>query len=579
MRRNATGIVGLVAALVSLTAGTARAESARTAGVDVQQLRPGPGASDYLGVLGGFIGPHLTLSGGAYYNLADAPLLTERSGREDKVTLLDRQGSLDLLLSLSVWDHLELGVAVPVLLPMEYGPGLDTTPGLARPSSDVGVGDVRITPKLGIVSVGRRFGLALAAPMSLPLGSDFGGYGAFSVQPTLVLDFAPADYFRLTLNGGARFREKATLADLELGREIVWGLGLKFSFLAGNQPLSVVGSFSGAFATEEVDAQDPPFEFLAGVEWRGIPNLAVTAAAGAGITRGYGSPDRRLVFGVRYSAWSECVYGPEDLDGFEDDDGCADIDNDDDGVLDEVDRCPNEPETPNGFDDDDGCPDRTGAHPPLSGANADGAYESATADADGDGVVDALDACPMDAEDYDGFLDSDGCPDPDNDSDGILDAVDACPTLAETLNDFEDEDGCPDTKPTLARVDEDTRRIEILDKVYFDTGTAKIQPRSGPLLDEIARILRTRKDITRLQVAGYTDSRGSDRYNLALSQRRAGAVRDALISRGVEAPRVVAKGFGEAHPVADNHTAAGREQNRRVEFDILEVDQRPESPR
>jgi len=565
----------LVAALMSLTvtAGPATAQSERTSGVDVQQFRPGPGASDYLGILGGFVGPHLTLSGGAYYNYADAPLLTERSGREDKVNVLDEQGSLDLLLSLSAWSRLELGVAVPVVAPMATGPGFDATPGLTGPISGAGLGDVRITPKVGVIKIGRTFGLAVAAPMALPTGSEFAGYGAFSIQPTLVLDFAPADYFRMTLNGGARFREKAALADLELGREIVWGMGLKFSFLVGDHPFSVVGSFSGAFDVTEIEGQAPPFEFLAGLEWRGIRNLAVTAATGAGITRGYGSPDLRAVFGVRYSAWSECVYGPEDLDGFDDEDGCADIDNDGDGLLDEVDRCPNEAETPNGFDDEDGCPDRLRDLPELSGAGADVTYESTTADADNDGIVDAEDACPTDAEDYDGFLDSDGCPEPDNDADGVLDGADGCPTVAETFNEFEDDDGCPDEKPApKARVDDVAGRIDILEKVFFDTGTAVIQQRSFALLEEIARILQSRKDITLVQVAGYTDSRGSDRFNLRLSQRRARAVRDALIERGVAADRLVAKGFGEEKPVADNHSAAGREQNRRVEFDILEYE-------
>ena len=576
-RPNSTIIAvrALVLAFVLFAPTAGRSQSARTTGVDVQQFRPGPGASDYLGVLGGFVGPHFSLAGGVTFNLADAPLLTERSGRGDKVTLLDQQGTFDLLLSISAWGHLELGVALPIDFPMEAGPGFDVTPGLTRPSGGAGLGDLRLTPKVGVVAIGRTFGLALAAPMSLPTGSDFAGYGAFSIQPTLVLDFVPADYFRLTLNGGVRFRPERTLADLELGREVVWGLGMKFSFLAGDQPLAVVGSFSGAFPLPAVDAQDPPFDFLAGLEWRGIPNLTVTAAVGAGITRGYGSPDLRTMLGVRYSAWSDCVYGPEDYDGFEDDDDCADIDNDGDGLLDEVDRCPNEAETKNGFDDDDGCPDQLPDFARLGDAGADAAYESTSADADNDGIVDALDACPTEAEDYDGFLDGDGCPEPDNDGDGLLDGADRCPDVAETNNGFEDDDGCPDDAPTRAKVDDATRKIDILEKVYFATGKAVIRDRSFPLLDEIARILKSRKDIARIQVSGYTDSLGSDATNLRLSRRRAEAVREGLIARGVAGDRVVAKGFGEASPLADNRTEAGREQNRRVEFDILDYGETP----
>ena len=81
----------------------------------------------------------------------------------------------------------------------------------------------------------------------------------------------------------------------------------------------------------------------------------------------------------------------EDHDGFDDGDGCPDLDNDGDGVLDESDRCPKEPEDRDGFQDDDGCPD---------------------ADNDGDGIIDSLDRCALEAEDTDGVEDDDGCPDP-----------------------------------------------------------------------------------------------------------------------------------------------------------------------
>jgi hypothetical protein len=118
-----------------------------------------------------------------------------------------------------------------------------------------------------------------------------------------------------------------------------------------------------------------------------------------------------------------CPDQPEDLDGFEDGDGCPDPDNDRDGVPDGVDACPVVPEDRDGFLDSDGCPDP---------------------DNDGDGLVDDRDLCINAAEDKDGFRDSDGCPDPDNDEDGVADVVDRCPNRAEDLDGFEDDDGCPD---------------------------------------------------------------------------------------------------------------------------------------
>ena len=104
----------------------------------------------------------------------------------------------------------------------------------------------------------------------------------------------------------------------------------------------------------------------------------------------------------------------------------ADVDNDGDGIPDAQDKCPKEAEDKDGFQDDDGCPDP---------------------DNDGDGIPDAADKCPNEAEDKDGFQDDDGCPDPDNDSDGVPDADDKCPDEPETKNGFQDEDGCPDEIP------------------------------------------------------------------------------------------------------------------------------------
>jgi hypothetical protein len=99
-------------------------------------------------------------------------------------------------------------------------------------------------------------------------------------------------------------------------------------------------------------------------------------------------------------------------------------DSDGDGMADNLDACPHEPEDRDGFQEEDGCPDM---------------------DNDGDGVIDAADQCPRDPEDMDGFADNDGCPDPDNDGDAVLDIADLCPNDPENLNGFQDQDGCPDS--------------------------------------------------------------------------------------------------------------------------------------
>ena len=132
-------------------------------------------------------------------------------------------------------------------------------------------------------------------------------------------------------------------------------------------------------------------------------------------------------------------------------------DRDGDGIIDDVDACPSDPEDFDGFADDDGCPDPdndrdgiTDAHdscPNVPGPPPDGCPKSGRQDRDGDGILDNNDRCPDDPEDKDGFQDEDGCPDPDNDRDGIPDVKDKCPNEPETMNGFQDDDGCPDVRP------------------------------------------------------------------------------------------------------------------------------------
>ncbi len=112
-------------------------------------------------------------------------------------------------------------------------------------------------------------------------------------------------------------------------------------------------------------------------------------------------------------------------------------------------------------------------------------------------------------------------------------------------------------------------KIEISERVFFDTGRSTIQARSFSLLDDVAKVFQANLDITKVEVAGHTDSQGSDASNLKLSQSRAEAVVVYLIGKGIDPARLDAKGYGESTPIADNATSAGRAENRRVEFVIL----------
>ncbi len=321
--------------------------------------------------------------------------------------------------------------------------------------------------------------------------------------------------------------------------------------------------------------------------------MAFTFGAGPGLTRGFGTPivraflqmELQVSAGKRdkdgdgiYDRVDDCPEDPEDIDVWQDEDGCPDPDNDEDGVLDVHDGAPNDPEDKDAFEDsdgvpdpdndadgvldvDDGCPNRP--EDVDTWEDEDGCPDP---DNDSDGVLDVADGAPLDPEDKDGFEDADGVPDPDNDFDGVLDPVDQCPLQPETINAHEDEDGCPDE--ALAQVDttDGITRIIILEKVYFDTNRDTIKRRSFPVLNAVRDVMQAYPDIALVEVQGHTDSDGRDTANLDLSQRRAIAVIRYLIKEGVDPVRLTGVGYGEMRPIDSNRTRSGKANNRRVEF-------------
>jgi outer membrane protein OmpA-like peptidoglycan-associated protein len=219
------------------------------------------------------------------------------------------------------------------------------------------------------------------------------------------------------------------------------------------------------------------------------------------------------------------------------------------GQIHSPDQCPNLDEDGDGIRNaDDNCPMVAGI-PELKGCP--------DPDTDGDGVPDRLDKCPS----VPGAKEAEGCPAVDTDGDGIYDYLDKCPAVPGDAA----HEGCPPPKAAINAV---TKKIDILEKVYFDTGKSTIQKRSLPLLDEVAQVLNGNPQVGKVLVEGHTDSVGAAALNKRLSADRAAAVKAYLVSKGVAAERLDAKGFGPEKPIADNKTAAGREQNRRVEFTI-----------
>ncbi len=252
--------------------------------------------------------------------------------------------------------------------------------------------------------------------------------------------------------------------------------------------------------------------------------------------------------------------------------GCP-IDSDRDGVPDGLDACV---DTPRGaVVSADGCPfdsdgdgifdglDRCGDTPAGALVDASGCPR----DGDGDGVVDGIDRCadtPRGAS-----VDATGCPS-DADGDGVYDGIDLC---ANTPVDLEvDERGCPIEITATETVFLDTGVIRSSD-IRFASGKADLEESSGAILDDIGRTLVQWPEL-RIEIGGHTDSRGSVELNQGLSERRAQAVLDYLIRRypNIRAGQFTVRGYGESQPIASNETPAGRAQNRRVEFTVLNRD-------
>ncbi len=252
-------------------------------------------------------------------------------------------------------------------------------------------------------------------------------------------------------------------------------------------------------------------------------------------------------------------------------------DRDGDGILDTVDKCPDDPENYNGYQDEDGCPDDP--------------------DTDGDGIPDSRDQCPLLPEDKDGYLDDDGCPDPDNDLDGVPDVVDkdpvtgkSCANDPEDPDGFEDEDGCPDPDndkdgvldvddmcpnepgpasnkgcPVKSLVVVTDKEIKIMQQIHFEFDKDKIRPESFKVLDAVADVLRQYPRI-KIEIQGHTDNKGMALYNKKLSERRAASVLKYLVSHGVDAGRLTSNGYGMERPLVPNDTDTNRALNRRVQF-------------
>ncbi|MBM3184816.1 MAG: OmpA family protein [Bacteroidetes bacterium] len=262
--------------------------------------------------------------------------------------------------------------------------------------------------------------------------------------------------------------------------------------------------------------------------------------------------------------------------------GCPDRDGD--KIIDKNDDCPDVA----GLAQFKGCPDTDGdgiPDPEDACPNAAGPKENqGCPDKDGDGLFDFVDGCP----DVAGPKENNGCPWPDTDGDGILDKDDDCPTIKgpkenkgcpykDSDNDglLDKDDDCPMTPGPKENkgcpvIEEEV--VEVIQTAFnnleFETAKDIILDPSKPALDKLADVL-TNKPLWKLEISGHTDNVGDDNANLVLSKKRAEALKNYLISKGISANRLTTLYFGETKPIADNNTTEGRKKNRRVEMKIV----------
>jgi outer membrane protein OmpA-like peptidoglycan-associated protein len=360
---------------------------------------------------------------GLWLGTADDPLVLYRTDEDGRRTTLSslvaRRTSATLVGSYSPWRRLELGVELPLILAQSrdaQAPGLG---GMLDSIAGAGFGDLRLAAKLGLWRAS-RIGVDVAWMMAVTLpsggGVDYRGEDGVAIAPELLISRALGAN-RFTANVGYRARPNVSLLNLRVTDELFGSVG---GGRRVTKAVEVDVGLSFATAASSPIAQDNQdhIEALAGVSWETPSALLLSLMGGAGLQEGFGTPDWRVVLAVRFgSVRRDATSGPvvaaaapaapapaaEPIAHAPPAAAPPDApDRDGDSIADAADACPDVAEDVDGFEDEDGCADP---------------------DNDRDGVADTLDACPSQP----GSADTNGCPDPDRDGDGVVDRLDNCP--------------------------------------------------------------------------------------------------------------------------------------------------------
>lgn len=564
-RRSFKGVSGKAGALLVVLLGGASTGAAQEfREISVERFRPAMDSGGVLNIESGSTPGHMKLQTSVFFS-GEADLVTIERQRDDTSmelgALLAHRVGAELGVALGLGSRLEIGASIPVV----FSQGAEEIPGTpAGGLAGEGIGDARLAGKYQLLrrsSAG--LDLAILPAVTVPTATAEAFFGERSA--TAGISVAGSRRFgavSLAANAGFLARKNITLANRQVGDELSFGVGASYDVARGTVPVTLMGALHGATAAASpfADSRETPVEALGAVRLGIFDGVALFAGGGAGVTRGLGAPTWRALLGLRYrggaSGEEGTIVRDQDGDGITDDadacpalaadidgnpngDGCPEDDDDGDGIAGALDRCPDAVETANSHQDEDGCPDQH-------------------ADADGDGIRGAADQCPDAAEDVDGLADEDGCFEGDHDGDGIVDPKDGCPDVAETLNQVEDQDGCPDTQVDVQTL--------MPPPIEFAQGESRLLASSDEALDLVAKVMEEHDEILVLEVQGHASEDGPDDFNMELSQRRADAVVEALVRRGVSRDRLRAKGYGSTMQLASGDGEDARRHDRRVQF-------------
>lgn len=425
---------------------------------------------------------------------------------------------------------------------------------------DLGSGFLDFVPHYATIGVtGARY---LSPSFDVALQVEYGDYGYFQDWTTNFLASMVNGnlLFKYKLNNGYILQENARVAPF-------LAVGGGFAYFTQGRDLNTRPGIRTLAGT------DLTFPIGAGIRFNIFPALSIQYQLLANLTGSdmrdliiQGTPDHFMNHTVGIFVNLGVDKTDSDLDGVLDKydlcpktpvgvevtpDGCP-VDRDGDGIPDYMDKCPDV----KGLPEYKGCPDTDGDGIPDSEDRCPtepGLKEfHGCPDSDGDGIPDPDDRCPFAA----GPKEYRGCPDTDND--GLPDIDDECPTVPGLL----EYNGCPLVKEGDQKVFDDAIR-----GIQFESDRDMIKAVSYPILDNVVNVMRNNPHY-RLEITGHTDSTGDESHNLDLSQRRAKAVKEYLVGRGIDPSRIRSNGYGSSRPVATNNTSEGRALNRRVEFKV-----------